>query len=179
MFSLICVWINGWVNNRGAGDLRRHLGHYDVIVMCEFLMGCSLSFPKLIHVCAGTHHFDWYRMIWPTLNKERAIQTSNEDDFSLKDWKFKLSEENCTITLFYMYLKMLWNRFVQNCSLNKVSNKDGCIYIKTNFNKIIFPRFHFHTLCEVISLMGSVVFENKTKQANVLHPDAAAPLASK
>ena len=33
MFSLICVWINGWVNNGEAGDLRRHRGHYDVIVM--------------------------------------------------------------------------------------------------------------------------------------------------
>ena len=30
IFSLICVWINGWVNNREAGDLRRHRGHYDV-----------------------------------------------------------------------------------------------------------------------------------------------------
>ena len=33
MFSLICAWINDWVNNREAGDLRRHRGHYDVIVM--------------------------------------------------------------------------------------------------------------------------------------------------
>ena len=33
MFSLICARINGWVNNREAGDLRRHRGHYDVIVM--------------------------------------------------------------------------------------------------------------------------------------------------
>ena len=33
MYSLICVWINGWVNNREAGDLRRHRTHYDVIVM--------------------------------------------------------------------------------------------------------------------------------------------------
>ena len=33
MFSLICVWINSWVNNREAGDLRRHRVHYDVIVM--------------------------------------------------------------------------------------------------------------------------------------------------
>ena len=32
MFSLICVWINGWVNNREAGDLRRHRAHNDVIV---------------------------------------------------------------------------------------------------------------------------------------------------
>ena len=33
MFSLICVWINGWVNNCEAGDLRRYLAHYDVTVM--------------------------------------------------------------------------------------------------------------------------------------------------
>ena len=31
--SLICVWINGCVNNREAGDLRRHRAHNDVIVM--------------------------------------------------------------------------------------------------------------------------------------------------
>ena len=33
MFSLICAWINDWVNNREADDLRRYRGHYDVIVM--------------------------------------------------------------------------------------------------------------------------------------------------
>ena len=33
MFSLICAWINGWVNNRGAGDLRHHRAHYDVAEM--------------------------------------------------------------------------------------------------------------------------------------------------
>ena len=33
MFSLIYVWINGWVNYREAGDLRRRGAHYDVIVM--------------------------------------------------------------------------------------------------------------------------------------------------
>ena len=33
MFSLICVWINGWVNNREAGDLRCYRAHYDVTVM--------------------------------------------------------------------------------------------------------------------------------------------------
>ena len=26
-------WINGWVNNQEAGDLRRHRAHYDIIVM--------------------------------------------------------------------------------------------------------------------------------------------------
>ena len=33
VFSLICSWINGWVNNGEAGDLRRHRAHYDVAVM--------------------------------------------------------------------------------------------------------------------------------------------------
>ena len=37
MFSLICVWINGWVNNHEAGDLRRYRAHYDVIVMHEYM----------------------------------------------------------------------------------------------------------------------------------------------
>ena len=32
MFSVICTWINGWVNNREAGDLRRHRAYCDVIV---------------------------------------------------------------------------------------------------------------------------------------------------
>ena len=32
MFSLICARINGWVNTREAGDLRRNRAHYDVIV---------------------------------------------------------------------------------------------------------------------------------------------------
>ena len=30
MFSLICSWINAWVNNGEAGDLRRNRAHYDV-----------------------------------------------------------------------------------------------------------------------------------------------------
>ena len=30
MFSLIWGWISDWVNNRKAGDLRRHRAHYDV-----------------------------------------------------------------------------------------------------------------------------------------------------
>ena len=39
MFSLICAWINVWVNNGKAGDLRRHAAHYDIILMiCNAIM---------------------------------------------------------------------------------------------------------------------------------------------
>ena len=40
MFSLICVWTNGWVYNRNAGDLRRHRAPYDVTVMARFYIDC-------------------------------------------------------------------------------------------------------------------------------------------
>ena len=42
MFSLICAWTNGWVNNVEAGDLRRHRTHYDVTVMVRQWTGLSL-----------------------------------------------------------------------------------------------------------------------------------------
>ena len=51
MFSLICVWINGWVNNREAGDLRRYLGHYDVIVMC--CVYCVSVSAEFVHILQG------------------------------------------------------------------------------------------------------------------------------
>ena len=51
MFSLIFVWRNGWVNNREAGDLRRHRAHYGVTVMisCGYMKNISRIFipPKL------------------------------------------------------------------------------------------------------------------------------------
>ena len=33
MFSWVCAWTNGWVNNRDAGALRRHRAHCDVTGM--------------------------------------------------------------------------------------------------------------------------------------------------
>ena len=35
MFSLIWAWMDGWINNREAGDLRRHCTHYHVTVMIK------------------------------------------------------------------------------------------------------------------------------------------------
>ena len=60
IFSLICVWINGWVNNREAGDLRRYRAHYDVIVMllteqvAVFVIHLSPCAPALRHWNSGT-----------------------------------------------------------------------------------------------------------------------------
>ena len=50
IFSLICVWINGWVNNREAGDLRRYHTHYDITVM--YLTRVAVN------------QLQWYLQIW-------------------------------------------------------------------------------------------------------------------
>ena len=54
VFSLICVWINGWVNNREAGDLRRHRGHYDVSVMLQLV-------TKFLLLSQGKVPTSWHR----------------------------------------------------------------------------------------------------------------------
>ena len=48
MLSLICVWVNVWVNNREADDLRRYRTHYDVTVM-------SWAFYQLLEVMLKTY----------------------------------------------------------------------------------------------------------------------------
>ena len=62
MFSLICVGINGlngWVNNRKAGHLRRHRAHYDIIVMFKsaiFKVIFRIDGSTLVKLLSGEHH---------------------------------------------------------------------------------------------------------------------------
>ena len=53
MFSLICVWIKGWVNNREAADLRRYRAHYDVTVVSPLAVLFNLR--QVIYVCIHIH----------------------------------------------------------------------------------------------------------------------------
>ena len=79
IFSLICAWINGWVNKREAGDLRRHRAHYDVIVMA----GTSNCIPQCLwdvitYHCPSLDTCAWQSttLIWNTYNavyKVRAL----------------------------------------------------------------------------------------------------------
>ena len=56
MFSLTCVWINGWVNNREADDLRRNQAHYDVIVMVNY-SSSGLRYIMLII------WYEWFQLL--------------------------------------------------------------------------------------------------------------------
>ena len=54
MFSLICVWINGWVNIREDGDLRCHRAHYDVTVIISKKRMLVYSSPSCSSGCCHT-----------------------------------------------------------------------------------------------------------------------------
>ena len=48
MFSLICAWINIWVNNCEAGELRCHCAHYDVTVMKSIWKFCRQNGDRFV-----------------------------------------------------------------------------------------------------------------------------------
>ena len=71
MFSLVCAWINDWVNNREADDLKRHRGHYDVNVMSvKFSQEPTQS--SLVYESSEQH--GWYAVCW-TLDITYAMVT--------------------------------------------------------------------------------------------------------
>ena len=49
MFSLICAWINCWVNNGEAGDYRCYRTHYDVIVMIWIVLPGPINAKAWLH----------------------------------------------------------------------------------------------------------------------------------
>ena len=69
-FSWICVWINGWVNNREAGDLRRYRAHHDVIVMCYL---CWSSTHMHLHICPSVRMSSDYSVPLDTSGSSQRV----------------------------------------------------------------------------------------------------------
>ena len=67
---LICPWINYWVNNREAGDLRRNRAHYDVTVMAIPVPGNTVFKLKQGHVECTYHSLVFNNTRW---NKEQTV----------------------------------------------------------------------------------------------------------
>ena len=76
MFSLICAWTNGSVNNRNAGDLRRHRAHYDVIEYMLHYCGIAWMPGRLIRVLS----------VFPTFVQQLFQATNNDNSIVLHHW---------------------------------------------------------------------------------------------
>ena len=57
--DVICAWIKSWVNNRDAGDLKRHRAHYDVTVIWLLQFPSYLK-PHVLHINSVLFTFDIY-----------------------------------------------------------------------------------------------------------------------
>ena len=89
MFSLIYVWINDWVNSREAGELRRHRGHYDVIVMAAKLSfkrflcwrPFSIDISSVVISSTSIHHLfsNYWFLHFNTHGQFVEIKTSNKE----------------------------------------------------------------------------------------------------
>ena len=82
VFSSICAWTNGWVNNRDIGDLRRHCAHHDVTVMITIIIdhklalvfhetGLQLPTPSQVReILKNANRFSWFFLFF-VLNSAR------------------------------------------------------------------------------------------------------------
>ena len=71
IFSLICAWINGWVNNGEASDLRRHSALYDVTV-------CQLTCTWWFAICHTLRVI--YRAILPIFARLTSVALQQSYD---------------------------------------------------------------------------------------------------
>ena len=97
MFTLICARINDWVNNREAGDLRRHLDHYDVSVM---LLSLMLSLVVFVVINVMTTRRFQYSHMYHVCRGKMQIQSASSASANLNN--VVKSVERCfelTITL--------------------------------------------------------------------------------
>ena len=137
MFSLICVWINGWVNNLEAGDLRRNRAHYDVIVMffsVAMFFDCAGRFVVLLNALGPRQngcHFadDFFKCIflngnvWISLKFVPNVRINNIALAQIMAWRQATSH----------YLNQWWLNYRR-------------IYSSFGFNETTVVRFHGETL---------------------------------
>ena len=80
MFSLIYAWLNGWVNTREAGDMRRYRAHYDAIVMSFLFISNEgdTGANWLVQINNGIYTVASDTVVWATLSeiksKHRPLQ---------------------------------------------------------------------------------------------------------
>ena len=137
MFSLICVWINGWVNNREAGDLRRYHAYYDVTVMCWSSNWVSVGLEALMAVMV----FD---ITW--LDYFRYCDFFNARDIRNRYTVYgilnKKSKIQSFIDLAYTLIRNIWLSWIVVTRWYSYSTK----YFLYKWSKIVFKNHYFNSI---------------------------------
>ena len=91
MFSLICAWTKGWINNRNVSGLKHHRAHYDFIVMFNFMVCTGWRWPCTVSISWGksTHHLC---QIWLSFSQCSGTHFTKDNSITIQiRWKFHLA----------------------------------------------------------------------------------------
>ena len=114
VFSLICVWINGWVDNREAGDLRRHRAHYDVIVMVT-----SKNPVHVFHILATESQRNFaHILLW--LSQFSIVNMSHDFGSYVKYFSLELLY---MLQSYWSYIQYDRIRYLLYCCLRQMAKK--------------------------------------------------------
>ena len=142
MFSLICAWINDWVNNREAGDLRRHRGHYDVHVM-----HCVLHIIMLPILLQGIS-------VFLSCNGTRQIFIHS----------FHITDHLLTVTVeWWQHFRMLRNGYCLSWVASASATRNGLsrglptrkavidiLSVPNDIYTMVWFRYHAYVFCDVM-----------------------------
>ena len=110
MFSSIWAWINDWVNNREAGDLRHHCAHYDVTVL-------ELRNIPPPCITPSRNVLERIHSGWATLGRKLSVGavdimcSKRKSGVSETDIKGRDNEMNPTVSVGCSYLSLLGTCF--------------------------------------------------------------------
>ena len=131
--ALICVWINGWVNNREAGDLRRYRAHYDVIVMAKPLLtevDRKIS-PRQLYEDLDEFQTKFYRLFSKKFYRNRLHCTSMPNSFlPCSDSRREKSNTDCENVLSFINRRfskienILFDKLFSSLEVTNTSNPD-------------------------------------------------------
>ena len=98
---LICAWINDRVNNRNAGDLRRHNAYYDVTVMHDKNWSRKMAFP-----------------VWNEIKSEWLSGVYRESDYHFYICLIKYIHCSDVLCFVQSSVFITWSNIVRYCMNN-------------------------------------------------------------
>ena len=132
LYSLICVWINDWVNNREAGDLRRYCAHYDVTVMNRFVLNIEMSGILCLWIkVSGDNLTKAYGV---TIRRCRKSHTKIKSHYSAHFVVYQFK------TRYNLKFHKNWNHTRQNMHFTRCLNFDKLWYLRVMTPKILLRR---------------------------------------
>ena len=119
VFSLLCAWINTWVNNRKAGNLRFHRAHYHVTVMWVAYSAAWITW-RFTGICTATCPFDCFTPP-PPLTHPHPPPTPTPPSTPQKmvaPWNSRIVKQSSDLKASSIPLRCHWSNYQQWSSLS-------------------------------------------------------------